>query len=729
MNNFVHFSMTPVKRKLGLQAAERGTFKKVKKEDDEKVKEEEEEEEDTEVKKEEDAELKEEKDVEVQDKRKIAEVETDSDPIVESSTASKSGDDDGVSWPSDDEAAGEEQGYDDKENEIEGPVEVTNVDRRTEKPKAKDEGGKGNSRESHIKQKATAQERKAAKPNADSLARSKKLWERLRRKSHVPLEERKTLIAELFDIITGRVKDFVFKHDSVRVIQTALKYANLDQNKMIARELKGEYKNLAESKYAKFLVGKLLVCGDKEIRDMVIPEFYGNVRRMIKHPEASWILDDVYRGAATPSQKAALLREWYGAEFALFRSNGEGITTAELKEVLAVSPEKKKPIMRSLHDLINLMVQKKTTGFTMLHDAMLQYYLNLLPGSEEAAEFVELLKGDEEGDLLKNIAFTKSGAHIVCLALAHSSAKDRKHMLRPYKNMIQMMAYDSHAHQILLTAYDVIDDTVLTSKSIFPELLGKTPESESQQQELLSALNHMTARIPLLYLFSGKSKAILPTDDLKLLDEVHQIRTTTSKKDPATRRKELISHLSAPLLALIKNHATNLVATSFGCQFITEVLLNATGDRQAAVDALVAVTQADSEIKERLNTAAAGRMLKILVQGGHFNPVSKKVEEVDPPLDFHNSLYATISDEIVEWATGDKSFVVVALLEAPGFSSIERLEKELNKERPRLEEAAKAGVKHPEPTGGIKGGNAKKHKGIAKGNAGARILLEKLDAH
>ena len=34
---------------------------------------------------------------------KIAEVETDSDPIVESDTASQSGDDDGVSWPSDEE--------------------------------------------------------------------------------------------------------------------------------------------------------------------------------------------------------------------------------------------------------------------------------------------------------------------------------------------------------------------------------------------------------------------------------------------------------------------------------------------------------------------------------------------------------------------------------------------------------------------------------------------------
>ena len=194
-----------------------------------------------------------------------------------------------------------------------------------------------------------AQERKAAKPNADSIARTKKLWERLRRKSHVPKDERKQLITELFEIITSHIKDFVLKHDSVRVVQTALKYANPDQRKMIALELKGEYRSLAESRYAKFLIGKLLIHADKDIRDLIVPEMYGHVRRMIKHPEASWILDDIYRGAATPTQKTILLREWYGAEFAIFKTNGKDGVTADLAVMLAQQPEKRKPIMHNLH--------------------------------------------------------------------------------------------------------------------------------------------------------------------------------------------------------------------------------------------------------------------------------------------------------------------------------------------------------------------------------------------
>jgi pumilio family protein 6 len=77
----------------------------------------------------------------------------------------------------------------------------------------------------------------------------------------VPKEERGQLLEELFEIVTGRVKDFVFKHDSVRTIQCALKYSTMAQRRMIAEELKGNYKNLAESRYAKFLIGKLIVEG------------------------------------------------------------------------------------------------------------------------------------------------------------------------------------------------------------------------------------------------------------------------------------------------------------------------------------------------------------------------------------------------------------------------------------------------------------------------------------
>lgn len=663
------------------------------------------------------------------DRSKIAETLTDSDPLVESDTTSESGADDGVSWPSDDEPDEEEEaagdGIEDDGEDGDGGIRITSKSATHATPvvKAKPADGGTNSREAHAKQKAAAVERKAAKPNADLIARSKKLWERLRRKSHVPLEERKKLVAELFEIITGRVKDFVFKHDSVRVIQTALKYANLQQRKMIAKELKGEYKALSESKYAKFLVGKILVHGDDEIRDLVVPEFYGGVRRMIKHPEASWILDDVYRGAATRPQKTALLREWYGAEFALFRSSGTEIT-AELDQLLEESPEKKKPIMRSLHDLINLLVQKKTTGFTMLHDAMLQYYRNVQPGSEEANEFIELLKGDEEGDLLKNLAFTPSGALVVCYALANSTAKDRKLLLRAFKGTISMMAWDPHAHKVILTAFDVIDDTVLTSKQIISELLGKEPESETEQQELIRMANGIAARAALLYPFCGRSKAIVPANDLELLQEIHRIRQTTSKKDPEVRRKELVANMTGPMLTLIKDRTVDLISTSFGCQFISEILLSAAGDRVPAMGAILSLLDTD---RDKFKTSAAARMLKTLVGGGHYNQELKQVEITDPSMIFRDLLYEKIKPEILQWALGDDSFIIVGMLETSDFAAAEELKSVLRKQRSKLVKLSDGVAAEEKIVEMGKDGSKQNIKKKRSGNPGAKILLKKLD--
>lgn len=551
-------------------------------------------------------------------------------------------------------------------------------------------------------------ERKAAKPNADIVARSKKLWERLRRKSHVPLEERKKLVKELFEIITDRVRDFVFKHDSVRVIQTALKYANVEQRKQIAHELKGNYKELAQSRYAKFLIGKLIVHGDAEIRDLIIPEFYGHVKRLIRHPEGSWILDDIYRTVATKAQKDRLLREWYGPEFVIFQDDKE--TSADLAKILEAHPEKRSPIMHFLHELINQLVQKKTTGFTMLHDAMLQYFLCTKPGSNEANEFIELLKGDEEGDLVKNLAFTQSGSRLMCLTLAYSSAKDRKLLLRFYRDTVKTMAGDLHGHLVLLAAYEVIDDTKLSSKSIFSELLNQSDAAEARNEELILQVNDLTARVPVLYPFAGdRVKWLLPETDQAVLNEVREIRKETSKKDAAVRRQELVKAASPTLLELIAARADTLLATSFGCQFIAEVLFEADGDKTAALSAVAEAAKSQSETKD---SASVGRLLKSLVQGGRFNSAEKVVEKVQPPLNFHDLLYEQIRDEIMGWATESNPFVIVALAESEEFAAKEELLKTLKKNKKALEQASapsKDGKKKPGPT-----------------SSGAKLLLAKI---
>ncbi|KAF3348944.1 hypothetical protein VdG2_02974 [Verticillium dahliae VDG2] len=580
------------------------------------------------------------------------------------------------------------------------------------------------SKEAHALQKKLARERKAAKPLGDEVQRTKKIWERLRRKSHVPSEERKQLLEELFTIITGRVKDFVLKHDAVRAVQTAIKYSNAAQRKQICTELQGTFSQLAESRYAKFLIAKLVVQKEPEIRDMIIPEFYGRVRRLINHPEASWILDDIYRQVASKEQKAILLREWYGPEFALLERNKDEKPTSDLAVILDESPSKRGPIMKTLCDMINSLVQKKMTGFTMLHDAMLQYFLNIKPGSDEHTAFLDLLRDDESGDLFKNMAFTRSGSRLACLLLAHGSSKDRRNILKVYKDNFVLMSGDANAHMVILTAFDVIDDTKMTSKVIFSELIGD--DEEKVAENIIASMNNQYARATLMYPIEGQSKALFlsnMSDDKAILQEVHEIRKTTSKKDDDIRRAELAAVLAPSLLRTIALEAVAAVAE---------------GDPTAEPMEL------DNHVAQQAHvsqTAWGGRALKTLIAGGKYNKQTGKVEQVEPPLKFADALYPVIEDHVVQWATGPSSLVVLALLESPDFSHGKELKATLKKSKKQLQAAAteetaeqkarrEADAAEEDSDKGDK--KAKKaKKGGAKperpvGNSGTRLLLENL---
>jgi pumilio family protein 6 len=556
------------------------------------------------------------------------------------------------------------------------------------------------SKEAHAKQKAVAKERKAARPNADSIARAKKLWEQLRLKSHVDKEKRSSLVTELFDLLTGNVKEYVFKHDSVRPVQCAIKYATVEQKKSIAKELQGTYRELAESRYAKFLVAKLLV-EDKEIREMIISEFYGSVKRMINHPEASWILDDTYRQVASPKQKAILLREWYGPEYSIENKNMAGkpedksqTITADLAAILATSPEKRKPTTEHLYQMINSLVQKNLSGFTMLHDAMLQYSLVLSPtDSEKQTELLDLLKPTEESDtdLLKNLAYTASGARLVRRTLAHCTAKDRKLILKPFKDMVESLALDIHGHTILLAALEVVDDTVLVSKFIFPSLLAaQKPDEKERTAYILDVANSPTARTvllaPLLPVPSGAedgaSKAPKWTfpASAEAVTELRTLRAQlgTSKKDPEVRRQELgkalLTQSDSILITAVATRAKELCATTNGCQVAQEVLLGApaalgmdgkAGEQiHAAMVAVADLAKGDPSKEGHIaQDGSGGRMLKTLVSGARYDPATKTSNAIEPALGFADVLFERIKAHLTAWATGASSFVVANLFE------------------------------------------------------------------
>ena len=115
-------------------------------------------------------------------------------------------------------------------------------------------------RESHKAQKALLEQRRAAKPHSELLTEAKRAWS-LARQKNISKEERTKYINSLVEVVRGKVKDTVFKHDASRIIQTLVKYGGQKERNEIAIELKGKYKDLAQNKYSKVrLALVLLVC-------------------------------------------------------------------------------------------------------------------------------------------------------------------------------------------------------------------------------------------------------------------------------------------------------------------------------------------------------------------------------------------------------------------------------------------------------------------------------------
>ena len=105
-------------------------------------------------------------------------------------------------------------------------------------------------RESHKAQKVLQEQRKAAKPHSSLLTEAKRAWS-LARQKNISKTERTKHINALMSIVRGKVTDIVFKHDASRIIQTLVKYGGQKERNEIAVELKGKYKELAQSKYSK----------------------------------------------------------------------------------------------------------------------------------------------------------------------------------------------------------------------------------------------------------------------------------------------------------------------------------------------------------------------------------------------------------------------------------------------------------------------------------------------
>jgi pumilio homology domain family member 6 len=193
-------------------------------------------------------------------------------------------------------------------------------------------------------------------------------------------------------------------------------------------------------------------------------------------------------------------------------------------------------------------------------------------------------------------------------------------------------------------------------------------------------------------------------------------RLIGSKKDVSLRRAELLEAVSLELISVVTANVEEAMRDPLANQVVQEILLYAKGilshmsdlilgDKSKALEAVAQIAAEDpSQENHILRLPFAARVYKTLVQGGHYNSKENKLEGipftesllttvVDPPLNFATTLYGKIKQHVVQWACGEGSFVVLALLETFSPGQADPLKKQLLKELMTLKQSENKGTK------------------------------------
>ncbi len=89
-------------------------------------------------------------------------------------------------------------------------------------------------------------------------------------------------------------------------------------------------------------------------RANLIAMLYNNVIRLVKHTEASEILELAYNDYANATQRALMLQEFYGPQYALFKDKGG----QSLGKILADDPEQSSKLIGHMKQVLLSLTSK-----------------------------------------------------------------------------------------------------------------------------------------------------------------------------------------------------------------------------------------------------------------------------------------------------------------------------------------------------------------------------------
>lgn len=525
------------------------------------------------------------------------------------------------------------------------------------------------------KQRKELKEKRKAKKLTniyEITTRAKQIGEKLRRSDCSP-EERSKSIAEMHEMLKSHYSKVVFAHDMSRIVQWLIRYSSSEIRLAVLNELKPCLVNVLQSKYAKNCMRSMLKYGSQEVKSAVISACYGNVIKLFSHTVSAPLMEAMYSTWAGDVEKLYFKQEFYGDMYK--RAKDKDVKS--VTDVYRTSMEMKPATLSAIKGNLIRILNKKLIGSALLHTILFEFLTEC--SNEDRSEIIVMLR-----DLIVELSKTKYGAKAAMICIWHGTNKDRKIIMKALKDNVKDVCISEHGHMVLLSLFDVIDDTVLLKKIIL---------SEVQDNLTDIALNDHGKHV-ILYLVARRNSHYFPPSIVKQLEQGDN--NVSSKKPADIREKELLEAVRDPFLESVAANANIWFSNSSISMVSLAILKIGAGEvlKQAFESVAVFLTDPKSKIKEGdvehdvVEQSGLHMVLKKLIQ--HDKELSEKGE-----CTFGQTLVNHLTEKIIKrWITVNRGcFLLVFLIENEPQSVVDKLISKLNAHAKSLKSVTHPGAK------------------------------------
>jgi len=380
--------------------------------------------------------------------------------------------------------------------------------------------------ETKVKKQNKKKKKLGGEEKYDAFKKATKMWEDMR-DDKCQKEQRVKLCNQMAQLFYGNVTAWLKNAGGSRMLQHLIEHGDDDIRKRIFTEIdsKETVLNFTKDVHHQKIVMKFIRHGTKAQRAKILSYFSGKIVSLTKHNIATHVIELAYGEFSTAQQRSEMLQEFFGPMFALFKEED----VKSLEDVLKKHPDKKEAILAALQKGLQAMLHKGVLNNTLILSLMREYLL--FCDDKERQTVVESIQ-----DGLLAVVHTRDGARIAMLCLWHGSAKQRKTILKSFKEHLMEVATTEHANTVLMAAIDCVDDTKFLAKAVLDPLMKQATKLVETDAGIKTFTYMVLGRNPTFF-----SPALIQS--LKQGDG-----NPYSKKDFDVRRKEVVEAV-APTLA------------------------------------------------------------------------------------------------------------------------------------------------------------------------------------